>query len=980
MQTTGYSFEETIDLLEFRPYGGEETRRLFFVKDRNKYENPYIYLALEKAKKYNADAVYFRFLENQIPIPQIYVYDNTNKPVTEQELTEKQRRIWNSAQVPLLYIFTKTEVLIVNTYNGPKIVAGNIKFDLLERIKIGVEIDKQLKYSGKSFDNGFFWEEDDNRKKFSLSKSAFEKLITALKEVRKELLNANVLNKNEKLSEDRQKIIVHKLLVMSIFLKYLEEKEDDNGNTVFQDGFFKNYHPQANNFIEVLNYNGDAVRLFRDLSNHFNGEIFKLTIDKEKDIDEEKDLKKLNLSKFAEFFEGKTEKGGQGTLWRLYSFKDLPVELISNIYEEFIEGKKDGIVYTPPFLVNFLIDEVLPLNSKHTNTEVKILDPACGSGIFLVQAYKRLIHRWRFKNNWAPPSKDILKKILLDNIYGVDKEEDAIRLTAFSLTLALCDELSPLVIWKELKFDTLRNINLHDKDFFEVIEQKKLPTDFDIVIGNPPFIDKLTESARQIEEMRTLKGVPKLPDNQLSLLFLDQALLLCKKNGRLCLILPSGPFLYNIGSFDFRTHILKNYNLEYIVDFTHLSRFLFGSGKGDHPTLAVFIHNQPPSEEDIIHITVRKTKSAKEKIWIELDKYDYHIVPFSLATSNEKGDRLVWKSNFIGGGRIHSIMKRLAKQRTLKEFIDSNKTWVQNEGFIVGKKGERKPAKFLTGNRFIPTKLFTEKGINEKDITILKEKLFINPKTAELFEPPLVLIKEVVGKKTIIIAYRKDKITFKHNIVGVHAPQADANKLIQIEKRIRGKEIFLFYVAGYSSQYLISKSTAILKADIDNLPYPENEKDTTPSEIERVLIEDVLNYFLEYRHIHSDIVEAEKIVSNNHLLSFAEYYLKILNSVYKTYKASAPIITNNHIIFPFYWGNKPETIGNITELEKYLNQLLLDNHYPSANLRFIRIMRIYDDNVIYLIKPKQLRYWLRSVAIRDADETFAYLVKQEYGL
>ena len=43
-------------------------------------------------------------------------------------------------------------------------------------------------------------------------------------------------------------------------------------------------------------------------------------------------------------------------------------------------------------------------------------------------------------------------------------------------------------------------------------------------------------------------------------------------------------------------------------------------------------------------------------------------------------------------------------------------------------------------------------------------------------------------------------------------------------------------------------------------------------------------------------------------------------------------------------------------------------------------MRIYDENVIYLIKPKQLRYWLRSVAIRDADETFAFLVNQEYNV
>ena len=45
------------------------------------------------------------------------------------------------------------------------------------------------------------------------------------------------------------------------------------------------------------------------------------------------------------------------------------------------------------------------------------------------------------------------------------------------------------------------------------------------------------------------------------------------------------------------------------------------------------------------------------------------------------------------------------------------------------------------------------------------------------------------------------------------------------------------------------------------------------------------------------------------------------------------------------------------------------------NLRLIRVIRLYEGNVIYLIKPKKLRYWLPSVALRDADETFADLRK-----
>lgn len=974
MQDSFYKGLEELELLTNEP---DDSKRLYFVNEKDKCSNPYIYLALEKAEKYDVDAVYFRIFESQSPIPQIYIYDNTTVPINEQTISERQRRIWNASIVPLIYVFTNTEVLLFNSYNQPEFENGRVQYNIFDKIEFAAEIDKQLKlkkYSARGFDNGSFWEREENQKEFKISKCAYEKLITELRNIRKKLLEASIVIKGNKLAKDEQKKIIHKLLVMSIFLKYLEDKEDDKGNTVFQNNFFAKYSPGANNFIDVLDNSGDLIQLFRDLSIHFNGEIFKLS-----EVEEE-NLAKINLPIFAEFFEGKTEPNGQRTLFQLYSFRDLPVELISNIYEEFIEDKKDGIVYTPPFLVNFLLDEAIPLTINDTNTDIKILDPACGSGIFLVQAYKRLIQRWRIKNQWNPPKRTDLKKLLLDNIYGVDKEGDAIRLTAFSLTLALCDELSPLVIWNELKFDKLRGRNLHDSDFFELVEEKRLPADFNLVIGNPPFINKLTDPAYRIESQRIVNGNPKLPDSQLSLLFLDQAIKLCRNGGNLCLILPSGPFLYNIGSFDFRTYILNKYNLKYIVDFTHLSRFLFGSGKGDHPALAVYIIKQSPSKKDILHVTVRKTKSVKEKIWIELDKYDYHNVPYELAISNKKEDKLIWKSNFLGGGRIHSLLKKLAQQRTLKDFINSNKDWVYNEGFILGKKGDLKTAKYLTGSNFIPTKSFTEKGINENEIVVLKEKYFINPKPQELYEPPLLLIKEVIGKKSILITRRKNKITFKHNIVGIHSPKKDSDKLLQIERRIKDKNIFLFYLAGYSSQYLISKSTAILKDDIDNLPYPENEKDITISDIENILIEDVLNYFLEYRHIHTNVAMVEKEPSGEQLELFAQYYLRILNSVYNTYKASRPIETENHIIYPFYWGTRPDTIDNIPNLEIHLNQLLQNTNYPQANLRFIRVMRIYDDNVIYLIKPKQLRYWLRSVAIRDADETFAYLVKQEYSL
>ena len=101
------------------------------------------------------------------------------------------------------------------------------------------------------------------------------------------------------------------------------------------------------------------------------------------------------------------------TLWQLYSFKDLPVELISHVYQLFVKDTATA-VYTPPFLVRLMLDEALSWERLDRLVERKevILDPACGSGVFLVEAYKRLVLHWRSRNEWRKPTKRDLKKLL----------------------------------------------------------------------------------------------------------------------------------------------------------------------------------------------------------------------------------------------------------------------------------------------------------------------------------------------------------------------------------------------------------------------------------------------------------------------------------------------------------------------------------------------------------------------------------------
>src|SRR5207248_7486599 len=106
-------------------------------------------------------------------------------------------------------------------------------------------------------------------------------------------------------------------------------------------------------------------------------------------------LTKAELRRFATLVEANV-LGSQRHFWELFSFKHIPVEVISRLYQRFVTGHV--AVYTPPFLAALLLDQVMPYD-RMTGKE-KVLDPACGSGIFLVGAFKRLVIHWRSLHNW----------------------------------------------------------------------------------------------------------------------------------------------------------------------------------------------------------------------------------------------------------------------------------------------------------------------------------------------------------------------------------------------------------------------------------------------------------------------------------------------------------------------------------------------------------------------------------------------------
>ncbi|MCD4664492.1 MAG: SAM-dependent methyltransferase, partial [Bacteroidales bacterium] len=544
-----------------------------------------------------------------------------------------------------------------------------------------------------------------------------------------------------------------------------------------------------------------------------------------------------------------------------------------------------------------------------------------------------------------------------------------------SLSLEICDALKPDVIWNDLIFDHLRSSNLFEEDFFQILldSQQGKPTlidkGFDIVIGNPPFESKLTPAGKRVNQATQRQDGSRgsLPDKQMAYLFLEQALTVLRSGGRICLIQPSG-FLYNRKAKTFRTAIHRKYKIETIFDFTSIRKLY----EADPKTIAVLAHaNRPPDDFWIKHWTFRRTVSVKERICFELDHYDRHRVPQKQAET----DSYIWRTNLLGGGRLLGISKRLRSFRTLAKYV-VQEGWEYGEGFIVAKTGRRTKVPFLTGKPFLPTRAFTDSGIDENQITTVSHSLFRSAYKEERYRAPLILIKEL--ENLPVSFWDKGFIAYRHKIVGIHAPRSQTHKLHKLYDNFRrNHEIYKFSCTLNGTQSLVGKATAILKQDIDLLPYPENIRNLSFSFWEEALCEDVLQHMTEYVRLGQNSKLLKSAANIDDLREYSSMFIRMLGSVYDNLQASNPVFINGLICQPFYFGERPNLTWISEQKEDELRKLIYDeeNH---EYLRTIRVLRVYSENVVLLVKPDRLRYWIRSTAIRDADETLIDLRKQGY--
>lgn len=450
---------------------------------------------LEEFRHLGVDKVYFSSGYPAIFFKEVNQFDKE----ALKEIARVQHFAWNYRKVMFLFAISPSEIRIYNccqkpfNYDRPDadVQTQTARLELMrasENDKEALQTISEL-FSRIAVDSGLFWtSENELRKQVDIQQRIDKYLVKSLLSAAKELKNSGLNDEN----------IIHSLLMRSIFIMYLEDK-----GAAKETKLYSQISVDAQSYIDILRDDSATYALFNKVQEHFNGNVFPVLKGEKKQVTRQhleiirKCLTDGDLSNNPKLFE-----------WRLFRFDVIQIELLSEIYENFLEEFKElskqeaGQYYTPPSLVELILNEKLKTKNE-TNYNVKILDPACGSGIFLVESFKRLVKRWKNAN----PDKRIefkdLREIVRNSIYGIELDRYAIRVAAFSIYLAIVEQLNPKTLWidKRYKFPYLisditdksleqQGSNLFRADTIGEVDSAEFPK-FDLVVGNPPFGAKI---------------------------------------------------------------------------------------------------------------------------------------------------------------------------------------------------------------------------------------------------------------------------------------------------------------------------------------------------------------------------------------------------------------------------------------------------------------------------------------------------------
>lgn len=941
---------------------------------------------LKRAREHvKVDAVYFA---GDRPLAYF-----AERPSLDRETCWKlHRAAWNDSRVPLLFVVTRDQVAIYDSYAEPAHDAEHVN-DEQRLVQVLDLLSTELEaFSRPEVESGRLWQRWPDR--FDLKHRCDQTLLENLRGTQDQLHAQGLPHP-----------VIYRLLPRVILILYLDHRR------VLTPSYYQQFG--GGDLFSVLRHKRTAYDLFAALHEHFNGDLFPLSAEEISTVKDE------HVATIAECLSGTEMATGQRSLWPLYDFSIIPIQLVSAIYEFFLRDRRRpdspavGTVYTPQELVELLMNEVLPWPGSRAGSALhpdgrlpRVIDPACGSGIFLVEAYRRIVEHWRARHPDQRLGAKELRTLLTTCIHGIEKEPSARHVTAFSLYLAMLDYLEPKHIWTQVKFPTLTlpreggPANLRLGDAFENGEKGA----FDLVVGNPPWKrNHLPESAR-----RYCAGNGQPVANEIAHAFLWRFLDLTHPEGRAALLAPA-KWLFNREGPDrkFRRAFLERAYVESIVNLSAVRKTVFVGAIG--PTTAVVFRPVRPERvsETLLYCTPKKHRAQVLPLFIDASDVKW----ISRKDAEARDD--VWKTLMWASWRDLLLIRRLSEpESTVEDFLEESGC-VIGRGFQPYDEERNKPQQpqiiddeELGAMPHLEAKHVTRYAVDPRAIQArFPGSRFLRTGPRAIYEKPHVLLKEGVPGGTLAAAYVSGRCTFRDTITGIHGPDPEVLKALTAYVNTT---LAAYYVFLTSTTWGIERERAkrgeILCLPAAPLADPEVRQTLAGlfdvwvgdeggrqevereiervvgdafelSDLDRVLVEDLTTFVLADRAADS------RSATRADLERYVEAYAEILRTLFDGTRGLAAVVRPT---------DGPLTVISLrlqrrggVEVKRAdgddlhsvllrLDEQLTTRESPSIYLR--RHIRYYDGETLHIVKPNERKHWTRSAAFADADETIAQAV------
>lgn len=573
---------------------------------------------------------------------------------------------------------------------------------------------------------------------------------------------------------------------------------------------------------------------------------------------------------------------GQGDFWN-YDFSYIPVELLSGLYEKFLtpeQQAEDGAYYTPRNLAMLAVDQAL-LASADPLSET-IFDGACGSGILLTTAYRRLIALAEAREGRQlgfAERGDLLKR----SIFGGDINFMACRVTAFSLYLSLLEGLDPADILEAqerdgTKLPPLKDHNLaHGRDHADFFEDTHsfFGRRFSLIISNPPWAEPEGEAHTSTDTWADRARVP-FARRQIAGAYALRALDFLKDGGRACLILPIGQLL-GASSEAFVSYLLHAYRPNRVINFGDLQGLLFPTAEN---TCHVFLGERriPAVPQTIpfgetFDYLVPKADLSLALGRLTMQSADRH----ALQTQSVAEDPQLLVTMMWGDANDLAIWTRLSLRGTFASFWRGPREfrrWVYRKGIHLEDKSRVSVdpgplrdmphvpiAALSAGVPVLHPDLLRPWPVNKNSVVGLNDAVLA------VFDGPRVIFPDGFSREqqNVRAVYYDSPASFTHSI-GVIAGRKEDAPLLQFTAVYLRSTLARYFLMMRGWKMLCERN-GIHLADVDTFPFfppedaPDPEAATTAltsvtSAVAELSNQDELTQLSHYEGIQADLDQA----------------------------------------------------------------------------------------------------------------------------